>query len=136
MNVDIGQITKEKAAIADAPARASMHSARSATGRSAELEAADLVLARYSKGTPARKTASAKTPTTATNAAVFTATKAPAHQCRITLGNAHLIHALPIKLLAWARARPARNRRFIQRSCAPTCRRRRSPRQKRAVRID
>ena len=40
-----------------------MRSARSSTGQLSELEATERVLARYSKGTRARKTASAKTPT-------------------------------------------------------------------------
>ncbi len=39
------------------------------TGQLSELEATERVLARYSKGTRAKKTASAKAPTTATKAA-------------------------------------------------------------------
>jgi len=38
------------------------------TSQLSELEATERVLARYSKGMPARKTATAKTPTTATKA--------------------------------------------------------------------
>ena len=63
------EITKEKQRIGEALARIDAQREKLA-GEFGELEAAERVLARYSKGTPARKTASAKTPTTATKAAV------------------------------------------------------------------
>ena len=62
------EITKEKQRIGAALARVDAQREK-LTGQLGELEAAERVLARYSKGTPARKTASAKTPTTATKAA-------------------------------------------------------------------
>jgi hypothetical protein len=58
------EITKEKQRIGEALARVDAQREK-LTGQLGELEAAERVLARYSKGTPARKTASAKTPTTA-----------------------------------------------------------------------
>ena len=64
----LDEITKEKQRIAEALAHVDAQREK-LTGQLSELEAAERVLARYSKGTPARKTASAKTPTTATKAA-------------------------------------------------------------------
>jgi hypothetical protein len=64
----LDEITKEKQRIGEALARVDAQREK-LTGQLGELEAAERVLARYSKGTPARKTASAKTPTTATKAA-------------------------------------------------------------------
>ena len=58
------EITKEKQRIAEALARAEAQREK-LTGQLGELEAAERVLARYSKGTPVRKIASAKTPTKA-----------------------------------------------------------------------
>ena len=64
----LDEITKEKQRIAEALAHVNVQREK-LTGQLGELEAAERVLARYSKATPARKTASAKTPTTATKAA-------------------------------------------------------------------
>jgi hypothetical protein len=64
----LDEITKEKQRIGEALVRVDAEREK-LTGQLGELEAAERVLARYSKGTPARKTASAKTPTTATKAA-------------------------------------------------------------------
>ena len=64
----LDEITKEKQRIGEALARVDAQREK-LTGQLGELEAAERVLARYSKGTPARKTASAKTPTTATKVA-------------------------------------------------------------------
>jgi hypothetical protein len=64
----LDEITKEKQRIGEALARVDAQREK-LTGQLGELEAAERVLARYSAGTPARKTASAKTPTTATKAA-------------------------------------------------------------------
>ena len=60
----LDEITKEKQRIAEALARVDAQREK-LTGQFSELEAAERVLARYSKGTPARKAAAAKTPTTA-----------------------------------------------------------------------
>ena len=64
----LDEITKEKQRIGAALARVEAQREKLA-GQLGELEAAERVLVRYSKATPARKTASAKTPTTATKAA-------------------------------------------------------------------
>jgi hypothetical protein len=64
----LDEITKEKQRIAEALAHVNAQREK-LTGQLGELEAAERVLARYSKGTPARKSASAKTPTTATKVA-------------------------------------------------------------------
>src|ERR1700730_5423072 len=64
----LDEITKEKQRIAEALARVDARREK-LTSQLSELEAAERVLARYSKATPARKTASAKMPTTATKAA-------------------------------------------------------------------
>ena len=61
----LDEITKEKQRISEALARVDMQRDKLA-GQLGELEATERVLARYSKGTPARKMASAKTPSSAT----------------------------------------------------------------------
>jgi hypothetical protein len=63
----LDEITKEKQRVSEALARVDEQRAK-LTSQLAELEATERVLARYSKGTPARKMVS-KTPTTATKAA-------------------------------------------------------------------
>ena len=64
----LDEITKEKQRISEALARVDMQREKLA-GQLGELEATERVLARYSTGTRATKTALAKTPTTATKAA-------------------------------------------------------------------
>ena len=64
----LDEITKEKQRIAEALTHVNAQREK-LTSQLGELEAAERVLARYSNGTPARKTAAAKTPTTATKAA-------------------------------------------------------------------
>jgi hypothetical protein len=64
----LDEITKEKQRVSEALARVDEQHEK-LTSQLAELEATERVLARYSKGTPARKTASAKRSTTATAAA-------------------------------------------------------------------
>ena len=58
----LDEITKEKQRISEAVARVDMQRDKLA-GQLGELEATERVLARYSKGRQAKKTASAKTPT-------------------------------------------------------------------------
>jgi hypothetical protein len=67
----LDEITKEKQRITEVLAHVNAQREK-LTGQLGELEAAERVLARYSKGTPARKTASAKTPTTTAKAAAAT----------------------------------------------------------------
>ena len=64
----LDEITKEKQRISEALARVDMQREKLAS-QLGELEATERVLARYSKGTQAKKTASVRTPTTATKAA-------------------------------------------------------------------
>ena len=63
----LDELTKEKQRISEALARVDMQREKLAS-QLGELEATERVLARYSKGTQPRKTASARTPTTATQA--------------------------------------------------------------------
>jgi hypothetical protein len=62
------EITKEKQRVSEALARVDAQREQ-LTGQLGELDAAERVLARYSKGTGPRKRASATTPTTSTEAA-------------------------------------------------------------------
>jgi hypothetical protein len=64
----LDEITKEKQRLSEALARVDAQCEKLSLQLS-ELEATERVLARYSKGPQARKTASAQTPTAATNAA-------------------------------------------------------------------
>jgi len=64
----LGEITKEKQRVSEALARVEAQREKLA-GQLVELEATERALSRYSKGSGARKTASARTPMTATNAA-------------------------------------------------------------------
>ena len=64
----LDEITKEKQRVSEALARVDAQREK-LTGELSELEATERVLARYSKGTRAKKTASARTPTTVTKAA-------------------------------------------------------------------
>jgi len=64
----LDEITKEKQRVSEALAYVESQREKLA-GQLVELEATERVLARYSKGSGARKTASARTAMTATNAA-------------------------------------------------------------------
>jgi hypothetical protein len=64
----LDEITKEKQRVSEALARVEAQRENLAS-QLVELEATERVLARYSKGSGARKIASARTPMTATNAA-------------------------------------------------------------------
>ena len=63
----LDEITREKQRVSEALARVDAQREKR-TGQLGELAATERVLARYSKGAPAKKTASARTPTTATKA--------------------------------------------------------------------
>jgi len=67
----LDEITKQKRRVDEALARVDAQREKLA-GQLSELEAAERVLTRYSKGTGPRKTASANTPTTSTTAAAPT----------------------------------------------------------------
>ena len=64
----LDEISKERQRVSEALARVDAQREK-LTGQLSELEAAERVFARYSKGTSARKTASARTSTAATKAA-------------------------------------------------------------------
>ena len=64
----LDEITREKQRVSEALARVDAQREK-LTGQLGELAATERVLARYSKGTPAKRTSSAKTPTMATKAA-------------------------------------------------------------------
>jgi hypothetical protein len=64
----LDEITKEKQRLGEALARVDAQREK-LTSQLGELEATERVLARYSQGTGAKKTASAKTPTTVTKKA-------------------------------------------------------------------
>ena len=64
----LDEITREKQRVSEALARVDAQREK-LTGQIGELAATERVLARYSKGTPAKWTSSAKTPTMATKAA-------------------------------------------------------------------
>ena len=78
----LDEITKEKQRIGEALARVEAQRDR-LTSQLGELEATERVLARYSKGSQPRRTASAKTPTTATKTA---APARPRRRRRTTAG--------------------------------------------------
>jgi hypothetical protein len=97
----LDEITNEKQRIAEALARVDAQREK-LTGQLGELEAAERVLARYSKGTPARKTASAKTPTTATNAAAATRSRRPRARAGEPAGGTRTSSTLSDQVLALA----------------------------------
>jgi hypothetical protein len=95
------EIAKEKQRIGEALARVDAQREK-LTGQLGELEAAERVLARYSKGTPARKTASAKTPTTATKAAAAPRPRLPRTRAEEPAGGKRTSSTLSEQLLALA----------------------------------
>jgi hypothetical protein len=97
----LDEITKEKQRIGEALARVDAQRDK-LTGKLGELEAAERVLARYSKGTPARKTASAKTPTTATKAAAAPRPRRPRTRAAEPAGGKRTSSTLADQVLALA----------------------------------
>jgi hypothetical protein len=75
------------------------------TGQLGELEAAERVLARYSKGTPVRKIVSAKTPTTATKAAAAPRPRHPRTRAKEPAGGKRTPFTLSDQVLALANGR-------------------------------
>jgi hypothetical protein len=72
----LDEITMEKQRVSEALARLDAQREK-LTGQLGELEAAERVLARYSKGAGPRKTASTNTPTTATKASAAARSRGP-----------------------------------------------------------
>jgi hypothetical protein len=80
----LDEITKEKQRIGDAPARVDAHREK-LTSQLSKLEATERVLTRYSRGAPARRTASGNSPTHSnTGGRSRATTRAPAHNDRNT----------------------------------------------------
>jgi cell wall-associated NlpC family hydrolase len=116
----LDEITKEKQRIGEALARVDAQR-DNLTGQLSELEAAERVLARYSKGTPARKTASAKTPTTATKAAASPLPRRPRTRAEGPAGGKRTSSSLSDQVLALANGK-------TQQEIAAACKGRRGDR--------
>jgi hypothetical protein len=97
----LDEITKEKQRIGEALARVDAQREK-LTGQLSELEAAERVLARYSKGTPSRNTASANTSTTATKAAAATRPRRPRTRAAEPAGSKDTSSTLGDQVLALA----------------------------------
>jgi hypothetical protein len=97
----LDEITKEKQRIREALARVDAQREK-LSGQLGELEAAERVLARYSKGTPARKTASVKTPTTAAKAAAAPRPRRPRTRAEEPAGGKRTSFTLNDQVLALA----------------------------------
>jgi len=100
----LDEITKEKQRIGAALARVEAQREKLA-GQLGELEAAERVLARYSKGTPVRKVASANTPTTATKAAAAPRPRRPRTRAKEPAGAKSTPSTLSDQVLALANGR-------------------------------
>jgi hypothetical protein len=100
----LDEITKEKQRIAEALARAEAQREK-LTGQLGELEAAERVLARYSKGTPVRKIASANT---ATKAAAAPRPRPPRTRAKEPAGGKRTPSTLSDQVLALAHGRTQR----------------------------
>jgi hypothetical protein len=97
----LDEITKEKQRIGEALTRVDAQREK-LTGQLGELEAAERVLARYSKGTPARETVSSKTPTTATKAAAAPRPRRPRTRAEEPAGGKRTSSTLGDQVLALA----------------------------------
>jgi hypothetical protein len=97
----LDEIAKEKQRIGEALARVEAQREKF-TGQLGELEAAERVLARYGKGTPSRKTTSAKTPTTATKAAAAARPRRPRTRAEEPAGGKRTSPTLGDQVLALA----------------------------------
>jgi hypothetical protein len=101
----LDEIINEKQRVGEALARVDAQREK-LTGQLSELEATKRVLARYSKGTRAKRTTSANTPTTATKAA---APARPPGRPRTTAAKpAGRMRTSPTRSLLWQTARRSR----------------------------
>ena len=100
----LDEITKEKQRIAEALARVDAQRGK-LTGQLSELEAAERVLARYSKGTPPRKTAAANTPIAATKAAAAPRPRRPRTRAAEPAGGKRTSSTLGDQVLALAQGK-------------------------------
>src|SRR5690242_13082655 len=115
----LDEITKEKQRIGEALARADAQREK-LTGQLSELEAAERVLARYSRGTPARKTASAKTPIPAAKAAAAPRQRRQRTRAEEPAGGKRTSFTLGDQVLAWQLARRSRKLPLHARELAQT----------------
>jgi hypothetical protein len=122
----LDEITKEKQRIGEALAQVDAQREK-LTGQVDELEAAERVLARYSKGPPSRKTATAKTPTAATKAAAAPRPRHRRTRAEQSAGGKRASPTLSDQVLALANGKTQRNRRCVQGSSPEPCRRRDRP---------
>ena len=97
----LDEITKEKQRIAEALAHVNAQREK-LSGQLGELEAAERVLARYSKDAPARKTAAANRPTTTTNAAAAPRPRRPRTRVEEPAGGKRTSSTLGDQVLALA----------------------------------
>src|SRR5271168_2066041 len=97
----LDEITKEKQRVGEALARVEAQREK-LIGQLGELEAAERVLARYSKGTPARKAAAVKTPTTATTAPAAPRPRRPRTGAEEPAGGKRILSTLADQVLALA----------------------------------
>ena len=116
------EIAKEKQRIGEALARVDAQREK-LTGQLGELEAAERVLARYGKGTPARKTA--KTPTTATKAAAAPRPRLPRTRAEEPAGGKRTSSTLSEQVLALANGKTQQEIAACMQGSSPEpCRRR------------
>jgi cell wall-associated NlpC family hydrolase len=97
----LDEITKEKQRIGEALARVDAQREK-LTDQLSELEAAERVLARYGKATPARKTAAANRPTTTTKAAAAPRPRRPRTRAEEPAGGKRTSSSLADQVLALA----------------------------------
>ena len=104
----LDEITKEKQRVSEALARVDEQREK-LTSQLGELDATERVLARYSKGRPATKTAAAKTPTTATKAAAPARARGRARTATAGAAGASVARpASAIRCLPWQPERRSR----------------------------
>ena len=97
----LDEITKEKQRIGEALAQVDAQREK-LTGQLGELEAAERVLARYSKGPPSRKIDTAKTPTAATKAAAASRPRRPRGKAEEPAGGKRTSSTIRDQVLALA----------------------------------
>src|SRR5215471_10722571 len=126
-NVDIGRDHQEKQRVSEALARVDAQREK-LSSQLGELEATERVLARYSKVTPANRTASAKTPTAATKVTAAARSRGRLHTTTATGGKRTLSTRRSGPCLG-NRQDTAGNRCGMQRRSPKPCRRGHCPTQ-------
>ena len=124
----LDEITKEKQRVSEALTRVNAQREK-LTGQLSELEAAARVLARYSKGAPARRTASTKATTRAKATAPAQSRRRPRTTPAKRRSRGHLAEPRRSDPCLGKRQDAARNRRWMQRGSRQPCRHRHRPAQ-------